>query len=197
MNNCSELWIAHLHLATSKLGPLVLLRASFCLPCIALGRVISLLVRPLLLRADHLVLWVLRRSMLAPAIPMVDSHVHSILDICFCLLWKLRLVSNMLGILKPSGSHAHYLRPVIVFLSLIIVASRVANSLQLRPVVNGIDLYWTWYHLWGVWTILSCLFRCDIRCLLPALGIVTWGIHIFLYFSIVLVFWSKFVYFSL
>ena len=45
----------------------------------------------------------------------------------------------MLGVLEPSGSHAHDLRPVVVFLSLIVVASRVADSLQLRPVVNGID----------------------------------------------------------
>ena len=45
----------------------------------------------------------------------------------------------MLGILEPSGSHAHDLRPVVVFLSLVVVASRVADSLQLRPVMNGID----------------------------------------------------------
>ena len=197
MNYCPELRITHLHLAASKLGSLILLRSSFSLPSVALGRVISLLVRPLLLRANHLVLRVLRRSMLAPTIPMVDSHVHSILDICFCLLWKLGLVSNMLGVLEPSGSHAHDLRPVIVFLSLVVVASRVADSLQLRPVVNGIDFDGTWYHLRGVWSILSWLLGCDISCLLPALGIVTRGVHIFLYFSIVLVLWTKFVYLSL
>ena len=197
MNYCPKLRITHLHLAASKLGPLILLRSSFSLPSVALGRVISLLVRPLLLRANHLVLRVLRRSMLAPTIPMVDSHVHSILDICFCLLWKLRLVSNMLGVLEPCGSHAHDLRPVVVFLSLLIVPSGVADGLQLWPIVNGINLYGTWYHILRVWSILSGLFRYNICSLLPALVVVTWGVHILLYFSIVLVFWTKFVYLRL
>ena len=200
MNNCSKLIVTtHLHLASCELGSLVLLRASFGLPSIALCWVISLLSWPLLLRgANHLVLRVLWRSMLAATVPLViNSHVHSILDICFCLLWKLGLVSNMLGVLEPSGSHAHDLRPVVVFLSLLIVPSGVADGLQLWPVMNGINLYGTWYHILRVWSILSGLFRYNICSLLPTLIVVTWGVHVLLYFSIVLVFWTKFVYLRL
>ena len=198
MDYGAKLGVTHLHLTASEFSSLVLLWATFSLPSVTLGRmVVSWLVRSLLLRSDHLILGVLRRGVLATTISMVDCHIHSVLDICFRLLWELWLVANMLRILEPGGGHAHDLWPVVVLFPLIIVSSRVAYCLELRPVVNSIYLYRAWDHFLRVWSILSSLLRGNLCSLLPALIVITWCIHLFLYFRIVLVLWAKFVDFCL
>ena len=210
MDNSAKLWVSHLHLTAAKFRTLVLLRATLGggLPGVLLGGVVLGLVRllgwSLLLSmpSNHLILRILRRCMLLTrsTIPMTYSHIHPILNICLRLLRKLRLVSHMLSILEASSSHAHDLRPVVIFFALVVVAARVADSLQLRPVVDSVNFYGRGDHLLGVWAVLSASSFCsNFLCFLTALGGVWRGAQVLflLNLSIVLVFSPQFINFSL
>lgn len=102
---------------------------------------------------------------------MTNRHIHSILNIIFGLLRKLRLVAHVLGILEAGARHTHYLGSAIVLFSLIVVAPRVTDCLELWPVVNSVYFYWTRNHFLGVWAVLSASgFSSYLLSFLTALG---------------------------
>lgn len=223
MDDGTELWIAHLHLGSAELGTLVLLASSLAsaadfvsTPSVALWsrwRVVTwrrrirllLLLRPLLTWIDpsyQLVLGILRRRMLPHTLATIAlryGHVHPILDVLLRLLRQLRLVSYVLCILE-SSCHAHDLClgiSVVVFFTAIVVSTWVADGLQLRTVVNCVDLDWAGNHLGGLilWAVLSDGFWWGFRILLATICVGI--IHFFLNLGIVLILWAKLVYFSL
>lgn len=181
MDDGSKLRVAHLHLGSAELCTLVLLTASLGsadfmgTPSVVLwpsrGVVSWWHIRrrllPLLpwVTSYHLSLGVLWWSMLPNSlpnslatIPMCYRHIHSRLNILLRLLRKLRLVSDMLRILKSPG-HANNLclrLPIIIIFSTIIIPSRMTNRLQLRTGVHCIYFDWTCCRLRGLlhWAIL-------------------------------------------
>jgi hypothetical protein len=92
------------------------------------------------------------------AIPLRYCHIHPLLYILLRLLRQLTLVSDVLCVLE-SSCHPHDLSGLRIwfFALVIVIASTVANGLELRTVVDCGDLDWAGNHLGRLvyWAVLG------------------------------------------
>lgn len=102
--------------------------------------------------SNHLVLWILwwsvrtrsslKRVMSWP-VAMRDCHVHSVLDVLFSLLRKLRLITHVLAIcLIKSTSHTHYLCLVTILITICSFMNTISIEIIRRCTIS----HCSWRH---------------------------------------------------